>query len=497
MLLKSKERVRLRKKHQQLSKLANMKKAPISKGIGAFFVWYTTSNSMRFSFSVGTLLVGVLTLVMAAGAAAPHLLFAQTVSSERRAELQNELNQLEREIAENQAVVDRLSAQGKSLSTEVSTLNAQIKKAQLQVQATQVAIKQIDSNITVHQRTINSLAEKIENEKESLAQIIRRTNDIDKMSLVELAFSTDDISTLFSDLDSYVFVKQALTDSYEQLTGTKLETEGQKSALEQQRKQQQQVAQLQIAAKAKVQEQQKAKQDLLTVTKGEESRYQAIVATKQRTAAQIRAELFGLAGGGGKIPLPTAIEYAKTASRITGVRPAFILAILSQETDLGANVGQCLVTNLETGDGKGKNTGTPFSGIMKVPRDTVPFKAIMDKLGRDWSTTPVSCPQPGGYGGAMGPTQFIPSTWISFESRLKSALGIAATDPWNPLHAIVATGLYLSAVGGTGGTYASEHTAAAKYYAGGAWASSGQAYANSVMDKAANFQNDIDTLAGN
>ncbi len=438
--------------------------------------------------------VGFIVLFFLAAAVVPQALFAQT-SGERRAELQRELAELEREIAENQAMVDRLAAQGKSLSTEVSTLNAQIKKAQLQVQATQVAIRQLDSNITIHQKTITTLAGKLQNEKESLAQILRRTNEIDNLSLVELAFSSDDLSKLLGDLDSYVFVKRALGESYERITGTKLQTEVQKQALEEQRKQQQQVAQLQLAAKQKVQTEQQKKQQLLAETKGQESKYQQIVAAKQKTAGQIRAELFALAGGGGKIPLPTAIEYAKTASRITGVRPAFILAILSQESDLGVNVGQCLVTNLTTGDGKGKNTGTPFSGVMKAPRDTVPFERIMKELGRDWSTTPVSCPQAGGYGGAMGPTQFIPSTWASFETRIKSALGVAATDPWNPLHAITATGLYLAAVGGGSGSYQAEHTAAAKYYAGGGWATAGQVYANSVMDKAAQFQADIDTLA--
>ncbi|MEK7201857.1 MAG: lytic murein transglycosylase, partial [Patescibacteria group bacterium] len=241
---------------------------------------------------------------------------------------------------------------------------------------------------------------------------------------------------------------------------------------------------------------QNKKNQLLTVTKGQESAYRAVVATQQKTAAQIRAELFGLAGGGGAIPFGTAYEHAKTASRITGVRPALILAILSQESDLGKNVGQCLITSLTTGDGKGKNTGTPFSGTMKSPRDTVPFEQIMKALGRDWSTTPVSCPQPGGYGGAMGPTQFIPSTWIGFESRIKNSLGVAATDPWNALHAITATGLYLAGVGAAGGTTQAEHTAAARYYAGGNWAVAGQGYANSVMEKARKFQADIDTLGG-
>ncbi|MEK9160566.1 MAG: hypothetical protein AAB440_00820 [Patescibacteria group bacterium] len=109
----------------------------------------------------------------------------------------------------------------------------------------------------------------------------------------------------------------------------------------------------------------------------------------------------------------------------------------------------------------------------------------------------MSCPQPGGYGGAMGPTQFIPSTWELFEPRLKSALGVSATNPWNAGHAIMATGVYLADVGASVGGYSAEHRAAATYYAGSGWATRGQTYANSVMAKATKFQEDIDFLADN
>ena len=121
----------------------------------------------------------------------------------------------------------------------------------------------------------------------------------------------------------------------------------------------------------------------------------------------------------------------------------------------------------------------------------------MAAAGRDWRTTPVSCPLPGGYGGAMGPTQFIPSTWEMYEGRIKSALGVSAADPWDAEHAITATALYLADVGATGGSYLAEHTAAARYYAGGNWATSGQSYGNQVMQKATQFQKDIDFLSAN
>ncbi len=452
---------------------------------------------MRRFFIVSILIVALLVSGVVVGH--PHLLYAQesgSVTAERRAELTRQLNELNAQIAANQAIVDKLAGEGKSLSTEVQTLNATIKKAQLQLQATQVGIKQLDGNIAVHSKTISVLNGKLAAERESLAQIIRNTDQFDDYSLVELALSAENFSTFFSDMDTYATLKYSLGVSVDEVTDTRARTREEKEALENKRDAHAKLAAQQALEKQKVQVEQNKKNQLLTVTKGQESAYRAVVATQQKTAAQIRAELFGLAGGGGAIPFGTAYEHAKTASRITGVRPALILAILSQESDLGKNVGQCLITSLTTGDGKGKNTGTPFSGTMKSPRDTVPFEQIMKALGRDWSTTPVSCPQPGGYGGAMGPTQFIPSTWIGFESRIKNSLGVAATDPWNALHAITATGLYLAGVGAAGGTTQAEHTAAARYYAGGNWAVAGQGYANSVMEKARKFQADIDTLGG-
>ncbi len=449
------------------------------------------SNSFRVLVVLSLLLVGGVSVM-------PATIHAQEASdtAARRAELTRQLNELNAQIAANQAVVNKLAGEGKSLSNEVLTLNASIKKAQLQLQATQVGIRQIDGNIAIHSKTISALTGKLEAEKESLAQILRNTDQFDDYSLVELALSSENFSTFFADMDTYASLKHSLGISFDVVTDTRDRTTAEKEALEEKRDAHAKLAAIQDLEKKKVQQEQDKKKQLLTVTKGQESAYRAIVASQEKTAAQIRAELFALAGGTSAISFGTAYEHAKTASRITGVRPAMILAILSQESDLGKNVGQCLVTSLTTGDGKGKNTGTPFPGTMKAPRDTVPFERLMTALGRDWATTPISCPQPGGYGGAMGPTQFIPSTWIGFEARIKSSLGVSATDPWNALHAITATGLYLAGGGAAGGSYQAEHTSAAKYYAGGNWAVAGQGYANSVMDKAAKFQRDIDTLNG-
>ena len=102
---------------------------------------------------------------------------------------------------------------------------------------------------------------------------------------------------------------------------------------------------------------------------------------------------------------------------------------------------------------------------------------------------------PIGWGGAMGPSQFIPSTWQIFEKRIAAISGTAYADPWKPRDAITATALYLSDLGAVTGNESSERNAACKYYSGRSCASGpGSSYGNSVMRKILAVQADIDKL---
>jgi membrane-bound lytic murein transglycosylase B len=131
---------------------------------------------------------------------------------------------------------------------------------------------------------------------------------------------------------------------------------------------------------------------------------------------------------------------------------------------------------------------------MKPDRDVPYFLDMMARLGKDPYGTPVSCPQSIGYGGAMGPTQFIPSTWKGYESRIATAYGVTVGDPWNPEHAIMATALFLQDLGAARGGYTAEREAAGRYYAGGNWMAYGLGYAASVLAHAETYQNDINFL---
>jgi membrane-bound lytic murein transglycosylase B len=164
---------------------------------------------------------------------------------------------------------------------------------------------------------------------------------------------------------------------------------------------------------------------------------------------------------------------------------------MTQESALGKNVGACYLTNNATGDGVNAKSGTALDSVMNPTRDVPPFLEILKEIGGDPSKTLVSCPQSIGWGGAMGPAQFIASTWMIIKDRLAAAVGISGMpDPWNPAHAFMATAMYLADRGAVSGSYSSEKNAACKYYSGSACTKSSlvAGYGASVMALADNIQ---------
>ena len=70
---------------------------------------------------------------------------------------------------------------------------------------------------------------------------------------------------------------------------------------------------------------------MLSASKSVEKTYEQVLAEKRQQAAAIRSALFRLRDSTG-ITFGEALDYAIKASKLTGVRPAFILAILKQES---------------------------------------------------------------------------------------------------------------------------------------------------------------------
>lgn len=419
---------------------------------------------------------------------------AQSTQESERAKLEAEYNALLKEIAEWEKTLATQKKESGTITGDIKILTSKIEKAKSEVKAKTIAINNLTKEINTKNSRISSLEERIQREKESLAQLIRKTNEYSDTTVVHLILGEDSLSSFYANNDSYATLRTSIKESLDEIETAKAETEEEKKAL--QEKQDAELNEKMALEKSKkeIEKSESEKKQLLSISKNKEASYQQILSQRQARAAQIRAALFPLRDST-SISFGDALEFAKLASKSTGVRPALVLAILEQESYYGKNIGSCYLKDTTTGAGVGKNTGTPFANVMKPTRDVTPFLEITKKLGRDPFTTPVSCPLSIGYGGAMGPSQFIPSTWKLFENRIASSVGVATADPWIPYHAITATSLYLKDLGAGAGTYTAERNAACRYYGGGsACTSITSTYGNQVMSKASAIQANIDIL---
>lgn len=438
--------------------------------------------------------ISICTLIIMSSATLAH---AQSTDAQK-AKLEAELKALEAEIAQHKSTITEKKTQSASLQRDITILTSKIAETKAKIKARDIAISSIKEDIYEKESTIQDLSEKIDRQKESLAQIIRKQNVLDSASFVEFALAKNSLSDYFSDEDTFSTVKYALNQSFEELGTAKDQVEEARESLIEKKDKEEALKALQEAERKKTEAAQRAKDQALKVTKGEEKQYTTLLKEREKEAAKIRTALFALRDSAG-IQFGTAVEYAKQAGSATGVRPALILAILMQESSLGANVGTCYLSSANDGSGITIKTSAAKSNVMHPTRDVPVFLTMMAELGRDPYKTRISCPLSYGYGGAMGPSQFIPSTWKIFAKRIAGATGSSVADPWNAYHAITATGFYLADLGASSQNEFDERNAACKYYSGRACSRSSEAagYGNSVMKRIADIQSRMDILQGN
>jgi peptidoglycan hydrolase CwlO-like protein len=421
------------------------------------------------------LAIWALILVSVVMSMAPSV-FAATPEEEQKA-LEAELAVLEAEITSHETTIKNLKAEGKTLESEISRYNAKISKVQLQIKAVNLQITKLDQQIGAKSSEIKVTEGKIDMNRSALSSAVRELYETDQASLMEVLLANPKLSDFFGRVNDISRVQESLATRIDTVTTLKASLEGEREVLALQRSDKASLKAYQDAQRKTLEGTKTEKANLLTVTKGKESKYQEILKERKKTAAQIRSQIFKLLGGG-ELSFDAAYQLAKLAEGATGVRAALILAVLHRESALGKNVGQC-----------GYQTAMS-------PKNIPIFLGIIQKLGLDAKTMKVSCPNADGpYGGAMGPAQFIPSTWILYENKISSVTGNNPVSPWRNADAFVATALYLKDAGAA----SNEQIAAAKYYCGSNWNKlyvCKNVYGKKVVEQAELFQEDIDVLTG-
>lgn len=397
----------------------------------------------------------------------------------------------DKQSSEIAADITKTSAQKKTLSNQIATLKKKIQNLDSQISQGTVKVKGLNIQIVETQTSIDKTSQDIQNSQNQIANILRAVYEEDKKAAVEILLEGD-LSDFFSNLVYLESLNLQVSDLLENTKNLQAYLHGQKVKMDGEVDQLQKTIALQTLQKKENEQNKKQQDQYLKLT---EAQYQEQLKSKKEVeekSAKIKSMLFQMVGVA-KVPtFGEALEVAKNVAAMVNIRPAFLLAIISQESAIGRNVGQCVLVDAATGTGKRISTGATVIRVMKPGRDVPPFIQITKALGKDPYNTPVSCwipayvkGVPTGWGGAMGPAQFIASTWNIYEDRLKALLGQTA-DPWAIRDSFTASALYLSDLGASDKTPAKESNAASRYYGGSS------AYARSVMSRANCIQTFID-----
>ena len=420
-----------------------------------------------------------------------QITYAQSSIEVRRAQLENNLEIIEEEIETQQTLLQDKQRERVSFERDVAILEAQIEKTKLSIKARDISIAKLNQDINKKEKAIDTLNKKLEKEKESLGQLIRKTNKIDNVSLAEIMLGNQNLSDFFEDIDTFNSIKTALNKSFKEIEGTKISTESQKRSFQDKQSEEMELRDIQRLQKNKIEKQEKEKQIIIEATKGIEAEYQKLIKAKEKNAAQIRSELFALRGSAA-IPFEQALELANIASKKTGVRSAFILGVIAEESNLGENIG--------TGNWKEDlyQCYKSIGYITSAEKQKAAFLKITSDLGLNPDILPVSKKPWYGCGGAMGPAQFMPTTWALYTDRIAKAVGHNPPNPWNPSDAFMAAAILLMDNGADKGTQYAERLAALRYLAGwkNAEKPSYSFYGDDVMELAAKYQKLIDILQG-
>lgn len=424
-----------------------------------------------------------------------NITFTENDPLGERIQLEEELRKLEEQLLKIEGDITKTESEKKTLNNQIYLLKKKIEKFDIQIQQSNTLIKDISLQIGNTEESIDQTNLKIDDSQEKLINILRQIYENDQISILEILFTENELSDFFNNLLSLQTLHSKNRDLLKQIENLKFDLENQKQALDGEKLDLESLLKMQLLQRKDSDTTKKEQEYFLKLTEAQYQTYLKEKAEAQKRAADIRARIFELIGVPEAPKFGEAVEIAKYVESITGVRPALLLAVLTQESDIGKNVGQCYLTNPKEGSGVKAISGAAVSRVMKPDRDVTHFLNICQSLGREYSNTPVSCPMQYGWGGAMGPAQFIPSTWVRYDDRVAEITQKAA-NPWDIKDAFLAAALYLADYGAAKKTTDAEWKAAMIYFSGST-NTKYRFYGDSVMKIALGYEDDIKAIENN
>lgn len=405
----------------------------------------------------------------------------------------------EERAQEYRSSIAETEQQEHTFQNQIAVFNNKISQLTSLIQKNSLMIKDLNLQISDTEESIDQTQLEIEESRAKLAEILRVIYEEDQRSLVEILLAGQDFSSFFENLAALEALQNENKKVLEEVRNLHQYLESQKDKLGGEKESLERIVMIKKLQREESEQVKTEKELLLLKTRGEKKLYESYLAEAEEKAAEIRRRIFELA----QVPeteaptLEEAYRLAVYVEGLTGVRPALLLGLLTVESAIGKNVGQC-----NCPAGTCRHPDIDWKEVMRQGQWPY-FLEITKALGRDPDVTPISCAINGGkvqWGGAMGPAQFMPATWTKYKERIDNLLPAneKPADPWRIRDAFIAAGLYLADWGAGSRNLQDEIGAATAYLCGTSRmtsrckAAGGQGYRYQVFQKAAEYQDYVD-----
>jgi peptidoglycan hydrolase CwlO-like protein len=415
---------------------------------------------------------------------------AEALYDEEQAKLEKELEAINQEIAQYEKLIVTTKEQKQTLQNKINELKSKASKLTLQIQSTNLNLQYLNVRIEDTTASIIKTTDKVNATKENLADSLLSLYQLKQTSLLEILLGSGTISEFFDYSNALNNIQEKIQENIEELEGLKTTLSKQNQELGDNKEETQKLLAMQMLQKDDLETTKQEQTYFLDVTKGNEAKYQQLLSESKQKANEIRSRIYDLLGVKTQVTFGEALDIANWVSSRLNIRPAFLLAILKQESNLGGNVGTCN----RPGDSYEKS----WQVVMK-PDSRDAFLQITKELGLDPNTTPISCPMRDskgnqvGWGGAMGPAQFMPRTWLAYKDKVAQTTGHNLPNPWDVRDSFTAAALYLANWGATKQTRDAEWRAAMIYFSGST-NTRYRFYGDSVLAIADGYEKDISYL---
>lgn len=213
---------------------------------------------------------------------------------ERITDRNTKIQELEKEIMEYQKQLEEVGEEKKTLKSEVKRLDISRQKISTDINLTQNKIDSTNFQIQELSLGISDKKEKIEKNVDTIAETIRKMNEMESESLIEIILSNSRLSDFLTQIETLQQFQSKMREEVKQLNESKKELENTKTQTEKKKKELAEFKDDLSDQKYVLDINRKEKNTILEITENKESNYQNHLDEKIEARKAFERELLDL-----------------------------------------------------------------------------------------------------------------------------------------------------------------------------------------------------------